>query len=461
MHQFKAGFENVDKAVKQGEKLRELAASTAKTGLVMGGVGAAIALPFKGAIEATDELEDHMNRLMVASGKMNDAMARSQAMKFVQDQSIATGYSANDLTESLYQGVSGFLTFDQAMAASTVSAKLARVTRGDLASTTGLLTTMILNFGDATKTPLQNAQILSDELAALQTQFKFTDLGDLTAAMRIAGPAMLGFGIQRQQGEAVLAALSAGGDIGETGGEALREILAQSMKVSRKLGFEVFAGPNGKGIDLLKTLDGIKARFGDISQNKDVSAMFEQAFGRQAFSALSIVLKNLDKAHQAVTGLANSAGTVDKGFEVFNESGSMVFDRLHQSMTAIENHNGRHAAAARREIRTFVGRQSCTGADELHAKPSAAREDRRDDGGDYGFDAAAGRRARARVFGLDGLRQFRARREGICQGDAIGRGRDETVGGRAMAIKRGDGCEPDWTSHHRRGGARGRRLRGL
>ena len=331
-----AGLENVDKAVKQGEHMRELAASTAKVGLVMGGLGAAIALPLKDAIEKTDQLENHMNRLMVASGKMNDPAARMQALKFVQDQAIATGYSANDLTESLYQGVSGFLTFDQAMAVSTTSAKLARVTQGDLASTTGLLTTMMLNFGDATKTPLQNAQMLSDELAALQTQFKFTDLGDLTAAMRIAAPAMLGFGIQRQQGEAILAALSAGGDIGETGGAALREILAMSAKASRELGFQVFAGPNGKGVDLLKTLDGIKARFGDISQNKDLSAMFEHAFGRQAYSALAIVLKNLDKAHLAVTGLANSAGTVDKGFAVFNESGSMVFDRLHQSLTAIE-----------------------------------------------------------------------------------------------------------------------------
>ncbi len=37
----KAGFEGVDKAVKSGERLREVAASTAKVGLVMGGVGAA------------------------------------------------------------------------------------------------------------------------------------------------------------------------------------------------------------------------------------------------------------------------------------------------------------------------------------------------------------------------------------------------------------------------------------
>ncbi len=124
------------------------------------------------------------------------------------------------------------------MAVSTEAAKLARVTQGDLASTTSLLSTMMLNFGDATKTPLENARMLSDELAALQTQFKFTSLGDLTAAMRIAGPTALGFGINRQQAEAVLASLSAGGDVGETGGEGLRELISMMMKASPSSAFK-------------------------------------------------------------------------------------------------------------------------------------------------------------------------------------------------------------------------------
>ncbi len=336
LNRFGNSMKRVEEASNKMQGLRDTAMSVGKVGLAMGAAGAAIGLPLENALEKTDKLEDHMNRLMVASGKFNDEASRAKAMSFVTDESMKLGYSADQLTESLYQGVSGFLTFDQAMAVSTTAAKLARVTQGDLASTTGLLTTMMLNFGDATKTSLQNAQMLSDELAALQTQFKFTDLGDLTAAMRIAAPSALGFGVARQQAEGILAALSAGGDVGETGGEALREILAQSSKASEKLGFQIFPGANGKGMDLLKTLDGIKAKFGDISQNVNTSAMFEEAFGRQAFSALSIVLKNLDKAHDAVTGLATSTGVVDRAMGVFGEHGSMTWDRLHASMDAIE-----------------------------------------------------------------------------------------------------------------------------
>lgn len=107
-------------------------------------------------------------------------------------------------------------------------------------------------------------------------------------------------------------------------------------KASRKLGFEIFAGPNGQGIDLLKTLEGIQARFGDISKNKDLAARFEEAFGARAGTLIAILLQHLDKYKQAVAGLEASQGLVDKGMAVFGEHGSMVWDRVHASMDAIE-----------------------------------------------------------------------------------------------------------------------------
>jgi len=107
-------------------------------------------------------------------------------------------------------------------------------------------------------------------------------------------------------------------------------------KASRKLGFEIFAGPNGQGIDLLRTLQGIKNQFGDISKNKELSATFEAAFGQRAGPRISLLLAHLDKFQQAMTGVANSAGATDRAFGEFNARGSLVFTRLHQAVTAIE-----------------------------------------------------------------------------------------------------------------------------
>src|SRR4029077_2175648 len=117
-----------------------------------------------------------------------------------------------------------------------------------------------------------NATMLADKMAALQTQFKFTNLTDLTEAMKEAGPAAMGLGVSLDQTLGALATLSAGGLSGPTAGAAFLEIMTQLSRASGKLGFQVFAGPNGQGIDLLKTLQGIRAKFGDISRHKEVAA---------------------------------------------------------------------------------------------------------------------------------------------------------------------------------------------
>jgi TP901 family phage tail tape measure protein len=329
--------EGLNTAFKNTERWRETSGHLAMVGAGLVAAGAAIGLPLKDSIEAADQLEDHMARLATAIGDVPDKASQLEAAtRFVQDQAIATGYDVNQLTESIYQGVSGFLSMSQAMAVSVEAAKLARGTSGDLTDTTSALTTMMLNFGDATKTPIQNATMLADKMAALQTQFKFSNLTDLTYAMQDAAPAALGFGVNLDQLMGSLATLSAGGLSGETSGEAFLEILTQLSRASGKLGFQIFQNANGHGIDLLRTLEGIKARYGDIAADPRVSAEFEKAFGARAGSRIALLLQHLDKFKQAMGGVQNSAGATDRAFEEFNQRGSLVFTRLHQAISTIE-----------------------------------------------------------------------------------------------------------------------------
>src|SRR5260370_40870404 len=96
-----------------------------------------IAFPFKDAIEKAGELEKHMARLAKAIGNVPDKARRlGEAERFSGEQSIASGYDLNQLTESLCHGLSGFLNMRQAMAVSVDAAKLARGTTGDLTDTT-------------------------------------------------------------------------------------------------------------------------------------------------------------------------------------------------------------------------------------------------------------------------------------------------------------------------------------
>lgn len=179
-----------------------------------------VAFPLKDAIERAGQLEDHMTRLATAIGNVPDEARRlGEPEKLVKEKSIASGYDVNQLTKSLYQGLSGFLNMTQAMAVSVEAATRTRVTTGDLTGTTSL------------------------------------------------------------------AALPAGGLIGETAGEGFLEIVTQTSRASKRLDFEVFARTNRQGIDLLEMLQGMQRQFGDASKHQDIAVAFEKAFGARAGAA--------------------------------------------------------------------------------------------------------------------------------------------------------------------------------
>jgi TP901 family phage tail tape measure protein len=202
--------EEVNAAVAKTAKIREFAGDL---GIMSGGlaaVGAGVSWALKSAVENADVFEDHIARLGTALGQARDKQAQlARAESFVRAESITTGAKMNDLTEAVYEGVSGFLSMDQAIAVTDRAARLARATQGDLAATTKMLTTAMLNFSDSTKSPIQNATILADKMTALQTQFKFSNLSELTEAMQYAGPAAVGLGVNLNQTLAALATLSA------------------------------------------------------------------------------------------------------------------------------------------------------------------------------------------------------------------------------------------------------------
>lgn len=329
--------ERLNDQFKRTSHLREYSENLAKIGLVGVGLGAAIGAPLVESVRRMDELNDHMARLGTSLGDVkNKSELMAQALQFVKQESVATGFSAADLTEGLFEGTSGFLKFGQAIAATQVGAKLARATSGDLGQTVKALTTLMFNFGDSSKTPIQNAQTLADKMAVLETQFKFTNLGELTDAMKEAAPVMEAFGVNLDQGLGGLAALSAGGLTGESAGEGMLEILTQLHKASQKLGFTVFAGANGKGVDFLRTLEGIKDQYGDISSNKELSARFEEAFGARAGSRVAILLNHLDQMRAATNASAHSFGAVDRGEAEFEKRGTLAFEKVQRAIEALQ-----------------------------------------------------------------------------------------------------------------------------
>jgi TP901 family phage tail tape measure protein len=209
--------------------MREFAGTLAKIGVAATGAGLALGLPLAGAVAGYEKLQDHVDRVAASMGGLKDAQ-RKTLETFVKNQAVATGYDMDAVTESVYQGVSAFLTFDQSMAVTSVSARLARATQGDLAETTDTLATAMLNFSDKTKPAAENAQIIADKFAAVQTKAKFRDMSQLNYAMSMAAPIAKSYGISLNETLGGMAAFSAAGDEGERAGTAFLEVVTQMGK---------------------------------------------------------------------------------------------------------------------------------------------------------------------------------------------------------------------------------------
>jgi TP901 family phage tail tape measure protein len=337
--------EALNNAVKGGAALREYSANLAMIGGGALAASAAIALPLKSAVEGYEDLQDHMARLGAALGTATDKSKQlGAAEEFVKKEAVATGYSTIELTESLYQGISGFLKMDEAMAVSTQAAKVARATQGDLAETTNTLATMMLNFSDKLKSPAENAQILSDKLTAIQTQGKWSTITDLQYALKDSAPVMNAFGVSLNQGLGALSAFSAAGLDSSNAGTAFMEIMGQLSKASGKLGFKEVYNSDG-GVDLLATVEQIKQKFAGMSRG-DFGKMMVEGFGLRAGPRMVDLIDKMDQFKQATDIAANSAGATDRAFSEFQKRGTLAFSRLQQAVDVLKDDLGGALAPA-------------------------------------------------------------------------------------------------------------------
>lgn len=328
-----AQVDRLNESVAATRKWRDAGATMMTVGAAMTGVGLAGGATAYKLSETAENFEDHIARLGTALGNAKDkAVQLAVAEEFVKKSSIETGYSAEELTESLYQGLSGFLNMGQSMAVATEAAKLARATSGDLADTTNFLATAMLNFSDPAKTAEQNATMLADKMSALQTQFKFTNLNELTSAMSYAAPQAKALGISLDQTLGAMAAFSAAGEKGSEAGTRFVELSGQLLKAAPKLGITIFKNASGQGVDFIRTLEGIRAKFGDISADPHLAAEFQKAFGLRAGPALALLLNNLDKAKAAMTGVAHSAGAANTAEAEFEKRGTLQWAKFAQAV---------------------------------------------------------------------------------------------------------------------------------
>jgi len=359
----------VNKQLEATQGMRDAGSQMLRTGAIVTAMGVAGAVGLGLLAKGSAELEDSYVRIGNALGGVGELEKKlGQTREFVRKQSIALGFAQNEIAESIVEGLTGFLKYDQALAATAVAQKVARATSSDLIGVTKTLTMLMFNFSDQSLDAATNAEKLGDKLTAIQTAFKFSSLESLQEGLKQAVSAGVAKGTPLDQLLASLAVFSAAGLQGRQAGTAFEQTINSIAKASRELGFNVVTTKDGS-IDLFKTLQGIQDRFGDIAKNPMVAERFEEAFGEEAYAKIALLLKNLDRFQAAMEASQNSVGKTAATVEQLGTRGTLAWEKFTATIAAIKESFGAQVLDVMRPVLEVLTRMLVWVSDFAAAHP--------------------------------------------------------------------------------------------
>jgi TP901 family phage tail tape measure protein len=170
-------------------------------------------------------------------------------------------------------------------------------------STTRTLTTLAMQGGGSIAG-------YADQLAKLQSQYSFKDIGEVTNALQYAMPAAKGAGVAVEQMNAALAMLSAGGLHGPEAGTAFQETVAKLTTDNKLLPF--VARTKQGGLDLVGTLGNLKAALGNLAPLQRARELKSLGFGERDIRGVDIMMDKVSQLSAVQNDLANSQGAAAK-----------------------------------------------------------------------------------------------------------------------------------------------------
>lgn len=254
-------------------------------------------------------VEDALARLAVtagpALGDVDDALGKMResalAWSSTHVQSSATYIdTANEMMKAGLGTAAAIQATEAALRVSTATGRESSAIGETLAIVYGQM-------GDKSADAGAEFARLGDVLARAQQTFSGIDVAALSDPLKDAIPSAKAAGLSVEQVVAVIGQLNAAGIKGGESGAAFAGVLDSLTAASGKLGFAVERTATG-GVDLVRTLAGVEAKFGDVSKmTPEMAAQFQEAFGG-GFKAVSALLGQTDKLTSGLASVSSSAG---------------------------------------------------------------------------------------------------------------------------------------------------------
>jgi len=247
---------HLNETVKQTRNWREAGINMAEIGVGAVAMGGAAALALKSVLEPAMAMQGVMAHVATA---VNDGAEQTEHLRQVMEMAdeVASRSVVTDeqLAQAYYLARSNMLSHERALEAVRAATILVQGTtenaaaaQASMGETTRTLTALMFNLGGS-------AEGWGDFLALLQTKYAFSNINEITEALKYAVPTMAAFHISSQQTAAALAGLSAAGIHSQQAGVAFRQFVSKFAAPKESLA--PFVAYNKEGLDVLTTLANI------------------------------------------------------------------------------------------------------------------------------------------------------------------------------------------------------------
>ncbi len=216
--------------------------------------------------------------------------------------------SAADFARTSYSMLSAGLKAGAAMDATSQAFILAKGTMGEASDAAELLAMAYNTMGDKSLDSAVELQRLSDVVAKTQGLFQIANLNQLSEGLKYAIPTAQRYKIEWEEISTIIGQLNTSGLTGSQAGTSFASMMAQMLKASQSLGFDIAYDESGQ-MSVIGTLQNIQDRFGSISDMAPQMQMaFDTAFGQEGSRALTLLMTGLESLESNYQAVADAEG---------------------------------------------------------------------------------------------------------------------------------------------------------
>ncbi|MCX8016655.1 MAG: phage tail tape measure protein, partial [Rhodocyclaceae bacterium] len=185
------------------------------------------------------------------------------------------------------------------------------------------------NMRDGSRDAASEFTRMGDVLTLTQQRFQLKNLSQLTEGLKYATPAAKTAKLAVEDMSAAIGRLNSAGLQGSMAGTALANLLANRFKAAKEIGFKVAVKKGTGELDLLRTLENLKAAIGDINRlSPEMEDKLRKGFGEEGFRAVMLLLTQTEALKEDLQAVRDSAGSFERASRIINDAAGAKWQQM-------------------------------------------------------------------------------------------------------------------------------------